>query len=97
LTWSVLDELNIILPNIARISVNADVVDDKLIRLSDSSTSLTCWVVVEVIATANVVQIDCPKLDIRNCHKASAKKLLGINEVVESELHLDPFNPDISL
>jgi hypothetical protein len=58
---------------------------------------LTRRIIVEIVATANIVEIDCPELDIGYSHQTSSKKLFSIDKVVETKLHLDPFDPDVSL
>lgn len=97
LARSVLDELDVIQPDIARIPVNADIVNDELVRLGDCPPGLAGGIVVQIVAASDVVEVERPEFNIGYCHQAATKELLGVDEIVESQLQFNPLNPYISL
>lgn len=97
LTRTHLDELKIVLPDVARISVNSDIVNDEVVRLGHSSSRLASWIAVQVITSPDIIKVDGPELNIGYCHEASAKELFGVHKIVQTEFQLNPLCPYIGL
>lgn len=97
LARAILDEVNVVLPDGARVSVDANIVNDELVRPSDGLPGSAGGIVGEVVTPPDIVKVDGPKLDIGHNHEAPAKELLCLSELIHAKLHLNPFNPDIRL
>lgn len=92
-----LRKLDIVLPDASRVSVDADGIEYKLVRLCDCLSRHSGGVVGQVVSAPDVVQIYGKKPDTWHRPEAPCEQLLGIDEVIYAELHLKPVCPDIRL
>lgn len=64
LAWAALDELDVVLPQLTRVTVNANRSNHKVVGHAQDSARLPVGVVVQIVSSADVVEVYGPKLDI---------------------------------